>query len=210
MRRPQEQRRFTPRTPKGRNTRDQIIDAAVSHFSDTDSDRTSLTDIARAVPTSTATVHRYFDRQTLFAAAVERQTDQFVAVLGHVLSGDETTADALNHVGAVLPALAADFPLVARLLAGKDPAPAAAVLELPAFDALRQRVADRVRYDQMTGTLRADIDAATVAAGVVTVIISHLVRRLATGHGATGTDDDWAAAATLVSTALRPPAATGG
>lgn len=210
MRRPQEQLRWTPRTPKGRRTRDQIIDAAVAHFSHSDHDRTPFTDIARAVPTSSATIHRYFDRETLFAAAVERQTEQFVTALGHVLSGDETTADALDHVGAALPALTADFPLVARVLAGKDPAPAATVLDLPAFDTLRQRVADRVRYDQLTGTVRADIDAVTVAAGVVTVIVSHLVRRLATGHGETEPDDDWAAVATLLATGLRPPAATGG
>jgi AcrR family transcriptional regulator len=158
---------------------------------------TSLTDIARAVPTPTASVHRSFGRQTLFAAVVERQTDQFVAALGHVRSGDETTADALGHVGAVLPPVAAVLPLVARLLAGRRTRRRRR--RCGGTPLVRRPPTARgvpVLYDQRTGTLRADIDAA----GVVDVINSHLVRRLATGRGATGPDDDRAA----------PPAATGG
>ena len=207
--RPQEQLRSTPpRTAKGRQTREQIVDAAVAHFALSEYRRSSLTEVAEAARISPATIHRYFDRETLFAAAVARQTEQFVDALGGLLAGGETIAGALGGVGAALPALAADYPLVARVVAGREIWPPTTVLDQPSFDDLRARLVDRARYDQQNGSLRADLDAETVAAGIVTIVVSHLVRRLAAGHRGSDPDDGWSEVASLVATGLQPPSVT--
>ena len=208
--RPQEQLRSTPpRTAKGRQTREQIVDAAVVHFAHSEYRRSSLSEVAEAARISPATIHRYFDRESLFHAAVERQTEQFVEALGRVLGGHHSLPDAIERVGESLPALASDFPLVARVLAGREIWPASTVLQQTSFAGLRQRIDERVRADQASGTVRPDVDPQTVATGVVTVIVSHLVRRLAAGHRSSDADDGWEAAALLIAAALRPPAPTG-
>jgi hypothetical protein len=69
----------------------------------------------------------------------------------------------------------ADFPLAERLLAGLEPEVTARVLDLPAVAELRKAFADRIDSDQLAGRVRPDIDPATMASGMVSILLSLLM-----------------------------------
>ncbi len=66
-------------------------------------------------------------------------------------------------------------PLARRLLAGLEPEVTDRVLEIPALADLRARCADQLRAEQVNGSVRADIDPAVMANGIVAIVLSLLM-----------------------------------
>src|SRR5207249_4133684 len=66
-------------------------------------------------------------------------------------------------------------PLARRLLAGLEPDVTDRVLEIPALNELRKACAERLRSEQLAGSVRNDIDPVAIANGVVAIVLSLLM-----------------------------------
>ena len=161
---------------KGELTRDAILRAAIVRFGRDGYRATSVADIAREAGVSGTAAYAYFpNKEALFLDAIDEDAaqliheglDSVVAESG-VLDWRETLIFTL--VGAV-----GNHPLAHRLLAGLEPEVTVRVLEIPALAELRKAVAERIRREQLAGTIRADLDAATVGSGVVAIMLSLLM-----------------------------------
>src|SRR4051812_49401876 len=70
----------TQRTPKGEQTRKQILDTALTMFVDTGYEATTMRDIATSVDCSLGLAYRYFARkEDLVLALYQRLAEQFSA-----------------------------------------------------------------------------------------------------------------------------------
>ena len=77
------------------------------------------------------------------------------------------------------------------------------MLEIPALAELRKACAERLRAEQVTGTVRTDIDPDTIANGIVAIILSLLMSVVQLGSDVTA---PYAADVTAVfDAALDPP-----
>ena len=134
-------------------------------------------------PTSPATArvggtvaYAYFaDKEALFLAAVDEDAAAVIAEgVSHVLAG-ELAADWHRTLMITLVDAIDRHPLARRLLAGLEPDITVRVLEIPALAELRKACTERLRAEQLAGTVRTDIDAATIANGVVAMTLSLLM-----------------------------------
>ncbi len=66
-------------------------------------------------------------------------------------------------------------PLARRLLAGLEPDITVRVLDIPALAELRKACTERLRTEQLAGTVRANIDPAAIANGIVAIMLSLLM-----------------------------------
>jgi AcrR family transcriptional regulator len=171
---------------KGEKTRQAILSAAIARFGREGYRATSVADIARDASVGGTVAYAYFPgKEALFLAAVDEDA---AAVIHEGLSRvrDDATIDDWRQtliftlVGAV-----EHHPLARRLLAGLEPEVTVRVLEIPALMELRKVVAERLRTEQVTGTVRTDIDPAQMANGVVAIILSLLMSVVQLGAGAT-------------------------
>jgi hypothetical protein len=98
-------------------------------------------------------------------------------------------------------------PLARRLFAGLEPDATERVLEIPALAELRKAYADRLRAEQLDGTVRPDIDPAAIANGVVAIMLSLLMSVVQLGGNATS--GYWSDIAAVIEAAIdrAPPAA---
>ncbi len=170
---------------KGAHTRRAILDAAIARFGRDGYRATSVADIARDASIGGTVAYAYFEnKEALFLAAVDEDAAAViheglttVADVGDVQDWRQTLIFTL--VGAV-----EGHPLARRLLAGLEPEVTERVLEIPALADLRKAVAKRLRSEQMAGTVRVDIDAATMANGIVAIILSLLMSVVQVGGNA--------------------------
>ena len=95
-------------------------------------------------------------------------------------------------------------PLARRLFAGLEPDVSDRVLEIPALAELRKAYAERLRTEQLGGTVRPDIDPVAIANGVVAIILSLLMSVVQLGG--TVVTAYWADIAAVIEAAIdRPP-----
>lgn len=191
---------------KGAQTRQAILDAAIARFGREGYRATSVADIARDAGVAATAPYAYFDgKEALFFAAADEDA---AAVIREGVSSvlDTATAHAGWHESLIFTLVGAveHHPLARRLLAGLEPDVTARVLDIPALADLRKAVADRMRAEQDTGTLRADVDATSMANGVVAIMLSLLMSavQLGTETAATYVQD----IAAVFRSALEPPA----
>ena len=78
-------------------------------------------------------------------------------------------------------------PLARRLLAGLEPDVTERVLEIPALAELRKACVERLRREQLTGTIRSDIVPLAIANGMVSIILSLLMSVVQLGGNAAAT-----------------------
>jgi AcrR family transcriptional regulator len=170
---------------KGEQTRRAILDAAIARFGREGFRATSVADIARDAGVGGSLAYAYFPgKEALFLAAIDEDA---AAVISEGLSTFADVADVedwrqtliFTLVGAV-----ERHPLARRLLAGLEPDVTERVLEIPALAELRKACAERLRAEQLAGTVRTDIDATTVANGVVAIILSLLMSLVQLGSSA--------------------------
>lgn len=173
------------RASKGELTRRALLDAAIRRFGHDGYRATSVADISRDAGVSGTAAYAYFDKkEALFLAALDEDA---AAVMGEGLSGFMEDPDALSWRMTLITTLvdALDrHPLARRVLGGLEPDVTDRVLEIPALLELRKAVVERLRGDQASGVVRADIDVESVGNGAVTIILALLVAIEQFGRGA--------------------------
>jgi len=161
---------------KGAQTRRAVLEAAIARFGRDGYRATAVADIARDAGVGGTVAYAYFpNKEALFLAAVDEDAAGVInegvsTFLGQAGLGDWRERLMINLVAAV-----DRHPLAKRLLAGLEPEVTARVLDIPALNELRKVVAERLRTEQVTGTVRGDIDAVAVANGTVAIILAVLM-----------------------------------
>ena len=170
---------------KGEQTRRAILDAAITRFGRDGYRSTSIADIARDADVGGTVTYAYFpNKEALFLAAMDEDA---AAVIREGLSSiydkpglpDWRQTLIFTLVGAV-----DAHPLARRVLAGLEPDVTDRVLGIPALAELRAACADRIRAEQVTGSVRPDIDPVTIGNGVVSIMLSLLMSVVQVGTGA--------------------------
>lgn len=188
---------------KGDRTRRAILDAAVERFGREGYRATSVADIARDASVSGTLAYAYFpNKEALFLAAIDEDA---AAVINEGLSS-MVTADITEwreRLTFTLLDAVERHPLARRLLGGLEPAVTERVLEIPALAELRKACAERLRAEQLDGAVRADIDPAVIANGVVSILLSLLMSMVQIGRSAA--DTYGADVAAVFDAAIRPP-----
>ena len=179
----------TSELTKGERTRRAILDAAIARFGRDGFRATSVTDIARDAGVGGTVAYAYFpNKEALFFAAADEDAAGVIDEGVSSLIEDATPAALWRQtliftlVGAV-----EQHPLARRLLAGLEPDVTGRVLEIPALQELRKACAERLRSEQLTGTIRPDIDPTTIANGVVSITLSLLMSVVQLGQDAAAT-----------------------
>jgi AcrR family transcriptional regulator len=173
---------------KGESTRLAILEAAIARFGQQGYRATSVAEIARDAGVGGTVAYAYFPgKEALFLAAVDEDAARVIheglsSVMDErdVRSWRETLIFTL--VGAV-----ERHPLARRLLSGLEPGVTDRVLEIPALEELRKVVAERLRTDQLDGSVRPDIDPVTMANGTVAIVLSLLMSVVQFGGTAAAT-----------------------
>lgn len=171
---------------KGELTRRDILDAAIVRFGRDGYRATSVADIARDASVGGTVPYAYFaGKEALFLAAVDEDA---AAVIRQALSGVFEQPGLPDWQETLLGTLlgAVDrHPLARRLLAGLEPEVTGRVLDIPALAELRKVCAQRLAADQLAGTIRPDVDPATMANGIVAIVMSLLMSVVQLGLDAT-------------------------
>jgi AcrR family transcriptional regulator len=190
---------------KGAQTRRAILEAAIGRFGRDGYRTTSVADIAREARVGGTVPYAYFaDKEALFLAAVDEDAAAVIEEgVSHLLAGKQLKDWRQTLIFTLVDAVARR-PLARRMLAGLEPDVTERVLEIPALAELRKACADRLRTEQLAGTVRADIDPTVIASGLVAIILSLLmsVVQLGTSAAAAYAND----VAAVFEAALDPPA----
>jgi AcrR family transcriptional regulator len=161
---------------KGERTRQAIIDAAIARFGRDGFRATSVADIARDAAVGGTVAYAYFpNKEALFLAAVDEDAAGVIregasSFIEEVEPTDWRETLILSLLDAV-----EHHPLAKRLLAGLEPEVTARVLETPALADLRKACAQRLRTEQLNGTVRPEIDPVRIANGLVSIVLSLLM-----------------------------------
>jgi AcrR family transcriptional regulator len=174
------------RATKGELTRRDILAAAVARFGRDGYRATSVADIARDASVGGTVPYAYFaGKEALFLAAVDEDA---AAVIREALSGafeQPGLPDWQDTLLGTLIGAVDQHPLARRLLAGLEPEVTGRVLDIPALADLRRVCTERLAADQLAGTVRPDVDPATMASGIVAIVMSLLMSVVQLGLGAT-------------------------
>jgi AcrR family transcriptional regulator len=172
-----------PVRTKGEQTRRAVLDAAIARFGREGYRATSVADIARDAGVGGTVTYAYFpNKEALFLAALDEDA---AAVMHEGLAGmldDPHAREWRERLLLTLVDALDRHPLARRVLAGLEPEATDRVIEIPALQELRKGVTERLRADQAAGVVRSDIDAAAVANGAVTIILSLLMSVLQFGR----------------------------
>lgn len=170
---------------KGAQTRRAILDAAVARFGRDGYRATSVADIARDAGVGGTVAYAYFpSKEALFLAAIDEDA---AAVIEEGLSSvleDPDVQDWRQTLIFTLIAAVEEHPLARRLLAGLEPEVTERVLEIPALAELRKACVERIRAEQLAGTVRPDIDPVVIGQGVVAIMLSLLMSVVQVGRNA--------------------------
>src|SRR5688500_15378654 len=161
---------------KGAQTRRAILAAAIERFGRDGYRATSVADIARDAGVGGTVAYAYFpNKEALFLAALDEDAAGVI---------EEGVSSVLEQPGrqdwrqlllfTLLDAVDR-HPLAHRLLAGLEPDVTDRVLEIPALMELRKACAERLRSEQLGGTVRNDIDPVAVGNGIVAIMLSLLM-----------------------------------
>jgi len=184
-----EQAEHSSELSKGERTRRAILDAAIARFGRDGYRVTSVADIARDADVGGTVAYAYFpNKEALFLAAVDEDAAGVIDEGVSTLLEEATTAELWRQTLIFTLVQAVErHPLARRLLAGLEPDVTGRVLEIPALQELRKAVAERLRAEQLTGTVRTDIDPMTIANGVVSITLSLLMSVVQLGQEAAAT-----------------------
>ena len=166
----------TSPSSKGARTRRAILDAAVARFGREGYRATSVADIARDAGVGGSVAYAYFpSKQALFLAAIDEDAAAVIeeglsSVIGELGLRRWRQLLLTTLVGAL-----AEHPLARRVLAGQEPEVTDRVLEIPALAELRKACAERLRAEQLAGTVRHDIDPTVIGNGLVALTLSLLM-----------------------------------
>ena len=161
---------------KGGRTRQAIIAAAIARFGRNGYRATSVADIARDASVGGTVAYAYFpNKEALFLAAVDEDAAGVIREGASSFIEEVEPKDWRETLILTLLAAVEHHPLAKRLLAGLEPEVTARVLETPALAELRKACAQRLRTEQLNGTVRPEIDPARIANGLVSIVLSLLM-----------------------------------
>ena len=167
---------------KGEQTRQAILAAAIARFGREGYRATSVADIARDANVGGTVAYAYFpSKEALFLAAIDEDAAAVIHEgVSTVAAAPEVWRETLifSLVNAV-----EGHPLARRLLAGLEPEVTERVLEIPALADLRKACTERIRSEQLAGTIRSDIDAEVIGNGIVAIMLSLLMSIVQIGSG---------------------------
>jgi AcrR family transcriptional regulator len=161
---------------KGAQTRQAILDAAITRFGRDGFRPTSVADIARDAGVGGTVAYAYFpSKEALFLAAVDEDAAGVISEGLAALTDDADVQEWRQTLIFTLVAAVEHHPLARRLLAGLEPDVTERVLEIPALEELRKACAERLRAGQLAGVVRDDIDPVTIGNGFVAITLSLLM-----------------------------------
>ena len=170
-------------TTKGERTRQALIDAAIRRFARDGSRGASVSEVARDVGITPASVYGYFpSKRELFLAALDADAEALVERAIEVIGPDFVSDWALLF--STLLASMDEHPLARRVLMGNEGTAADRLLVLPAEARLHDLLVDRLRLAQGRGQVRADVDPEIMVDGLTTLLMALLIAALRTEGGA--------------------------
>lgn len=161
---------------KGELTREVILAAAIARFGRDGYRATSVADIAREAGVSGTAAYAYFpNKEALFLAAIDEDAAAVIREgLDMVIANPDVQDWRETLIFTLISAVQAHA-LTGRLLSGQEPEVTERVLELPALADLRKAVTERIRSEQMAGTVRSDIDPDAIGNGTIAILLSVLM-----------------------------------
>ncbi len=172
-------------TTRGAQTRAAILRAAIERFGREGFRSTSVADIARDAGVGGTVAYAYFpNKEALFLAAVDEDAAALIEEGVTTVLGEAHKVEWRELLIGALVAALDHHPLARRLLAGLEPEVTERVLEIPALAELRKAVGERIRSEQLAGTVRADIDPVVMGNGVVAIMLSLLMSVVQIGSNA--------------------------
>lgn len=163
-------------TSRGEQTRRSVLDAAIERFGRDGYRSTSVADIARDAGVGGTVTFAYFpNKEALFLAAMDEDA---AAVIHEGLSSITDglgSADWRQTLIFTLVEAVEGHPLARRVLAGLEPDVTDRVLGIPALAELRKACAGRIRAEQAAGTVRNDVDPASIGNGIISIMLSLLM-----------------------------------
>ena len=134
----------------------------------------------------------YFpNKEALFLAAIDEDAAAVIQEGLFSVVGEPQIQDWRQTLVYTLAGAVTGHPLARRVLAGLEPEVTERVLEIPALAELRKACTERIRTEQLAGTVRPDIDATSIGNGVVSIVLSLLMSVVQVGSNAAvayGTD----------------------
>jgi AcrR family transcriptional regulator len=191
---------------KGEQTRRRLLDLAVEGFATAGYQATTVSAIARRAGLTPAAAYAYFPgKAELFEAAVDVDAAALIEEAWARLAPGPPRDRLLGLLAGLVDGLER-HPLARRVLAGREPDAAGRLLGLPALARLRETTAAELAAGQQAGTVRPDVEPATVALGLETVVLALLMALLQVA----GADPDVVAArqasvVAVLEAALAPP-----
>jgi len=179
-------------TTKGELTRQAILEAAITRFGRDGYRASAVADIARDAGVGGTVAYAYFpNKEALFLAALDEDAaaviqEGLTSIIEDPVIEDWRQTLIFTLVGAV-----EGHPLARRVLAGLEPEVTERVLEIPALSELRKAITERIRAGQLAGSVRTDIDPASIGNGFVSIVLSLLMSVVQVGRSAAlayGTD----------------------
>jgi AcrR family transcriptional regulator len=163
---------------KGEQTRRAILQAAITRFGRDGYRATSVADIARDANVGGTVAYAYFpNKEALFLAAIDEDAAGVIeeGVASTLEAGGSDIRRWHDTMIFTLVAAVERHPLARRLLAGLEPEFTTRVLEMPALSELRKACTELLRTGQAGGVVRADIDPAVIANGIIALMLSVLM-----------------------------------
>lgn len=161
---------------KGAQSRRAILEAAITRFGREGYRATSVADIARDAGMGGTLPYAYFpNKEALFLAALDEDAAALIHEGLSTVSSGMVLEDWRQLLLVTLVGAVEHHPLARRVLGGLEPDVTERVLEIPALAELRKACTERLREGQMAGTVRHDIDPATIGNGVVGIVLSLLM-----------------------------------
>jgi AcrR family transcriptional regulator len=189
---------------KGDRTRRRLLRLAIERFAAEGYRHTTVSEVARAAELTPAAVYAYFaNKEALFAAAVDADAEALIAAAEREIGEGDVRIRWLGLL-ATLGELLPEYPLAARVLAGREPGMLARLLDLPSLDAVAHDLAADLTDAQRRGEVRTDIDPPRAANGMATIVLALLLAQ--TQLGADPGEDRRADVLEILDAALRPPA----
>ncbi|MDA8381087.1 MAG: helix-turn-helix domain containing protein [Actinomycetota bacterium] len=187
---------------RGARTRRAILDAAIARFGREGYRATSVAQIARDADVSATAAYAYFaGKEALFLAAVDEDAAAVISEGMVTALVELTTPDWPQKVLAMLVDAVDRHALAGRLLRGLEPDVTMRVLDMPALADLRKLGAARLQAGQVDGTVRADVEPAEIADGMVNIMLALLMSVVQLGSAASQARDSVAA---VLQAAIRP------
>jgi AcrR family transcriptional regulator len=173
---------------KGERTRQAVIEAAIGRFGRDGFRATSVADIARDASVGGTVAYAYFpNKEALFLAAVDEDAAGVIREGASSFIEDVDPTDWREALIFTLLEAVERHPLAKRLLAGLEPEVTERVLETPALADLRRACAQRLRTEQLNGTVRPEVDPVRIANGLISIILSLLMSVVQLGGDAART-----------------------